>query len=177
VLAGGRSSRMARDKALVVIDGTAMAARVAAALTEGGCDPVVMIGGDQPALAALGLVVVDDRWPGEGPLGGIITALQYFDAPTVVAACDLPWLDPSVVRALRAAAGADVAVATTDRDEPLCACWMPTALPELRRRFGEGERAVHRTLLSLNVCRVPVAAAALRNVNSPADLPPGNHSG
>lgn len=168
---------MGRDKALVPVDGTAMAARVAAALGAGGCEPVVMIGGDRRALARLGFVVVDDRWPGEGPLGGIITALWHFDGPTVVVACDLPWLDPSVVRAVTADVEVDVVLATTDRDEPLCACWRPSALPELRRQFDQGERAVHRTLPSLNVSRVQVSPAVLRNVNSPADLPPCDRSG
>jgi molybdopterin-guanine dinucleotide biosynthesis protein A len=176
VLAGGRSSRMGRDKALVAIDGRAMATRVATAIGAGGCRPVVMIGGDVDALGTLGFEVVPDRWPGEGPLGAIVTALMHFGAPTLVAACDLPWLDEQTVASLCAVLAdvvlADVVLATTDRDEPLCACWMPSSLPHLSRQFDDGERAVHRALRALRSARVPVSPAALRNVNAPADLPP-----
>jgi molybdopterin-guanine dinucleotide biosynthesis protein A len=173
VLAGGASRRMGRDKALIEIDGLAMAQRVAGALCGAGCDPVSVVGGDPAALEALGLVVRADRWPGEGPLGAVITAISSAD-PTMVVACDLPWLDAATVTSVAGAAGPsiDVAVARTDRLQPLCACWMPSALPALERRFLAGERAVHRVLADLSVRVVDVDPAVLRNVNTPRDLPP-----
>ena len=171
---------MGRDKALVEVDGAAMAARVAAALRDGGCAPVVAIGGDRAALAALGLGVVVDAHPGDGPLGGILTALGVaggHDA-VVVVSCDLPWLTGSVVRAVAAARGDhDVAVASTDRREPLCAAWRRPAPAPLVEAFAAGERAVHRALELVDVVEVPVDRAALRNVNSPADLLGGHHGG
>jgi molybdopterin-guanine dinucleotide biosynthesis protein A len=163
---------MGRDKALVEIDGMAMVRRVADTLGGAGCRPVTVVGGDPAALEALGLQVRPDRWPGEGPLGAIVTALAGATTPTVVVACDLPWLDAATVRALVEAIGsADVVVARTDRLEPLCACWSPSALPVLERRFGAGERAVHRVLDDLTVTAVDVDPSALRNVNAPGDLP------
>ena len=67
ILAGGRSSRMGRDKALVEVDGRALALRVADALRRAGADPVAAVGGDLPALARLGLAdrvteVLDPTW-------------------------------------------------------------------------------------------------------------------
>jgi molybdopterin-guanine dinucleotide biosynthesis protein A len=186
VLTGGRSSRMGRDKALIEVDGRAMAVRVAAALGRAGCAPVIGIGGDATGLAAAGLAaagvdVVADWWPGQGPLGAIITALLHVErarpgAATVVAACDLPWLDAETVADLLpprhvAQAPFDAIVAVTDRDQPLCTCWMPDALAVLQRHFDDGERAVHAAWTDLRRVRVPVAAAALRNVNAPEDLP------
>lgn len=181
VLAGGQSRRMGRDKALVVVDGRPMAAAVADALRGAGCSPVLAVGGDARALTALGLPVVADGWPGEGPLGAIVTALGHTLVPTMVVACDLPWLSAEVIATVVAAAGrpdVDVAIATTQldpagavRDEPMCACWLPSALPALTARFAAGERAVHAVLDDVRVCRVSVAAAALRNVNVPGDLP------
>jgi molybdopterin-guanine dinucleotide biosynthesis protein A len=171
---------MGHDKAVVQIDGQAMAARVADALRLAGCAPVFAVGGDAMALEAAGVAAIADRWVGEGPLGAIITALLHTGGPTVVAACDLPWLDAATVAALLPISSMpafDVAVATTDRDEPLCACWMPGALAQLQQRFDGGERAVHRVFPDLIVHRVPVEATALRNVNSPDDLPPLDRSG
>ncbi len=76
VLAGA-SRRMGPgiDKALVEVGGVAMARRVADALRAGGAEPVVAVGGDRSALGRIGLDGVDDRHPGEGPLGGVCTAL------------------------------------------------------------------------------------------------------
>jgi molybdopterin-guanine dinucleotide biosynthesis protein A len=176
VLAGGASSRMGRDKALIPIEGVPMVARVATALHDGGCDPVVVVGGHRDALAQLGLQVVDDGWPGQGPLGGILTALRHTGLPTLVVACDVPWLDAVTVGVLvegSAAAGdADVIVAATERLEPLCAVWPPALLAELEARFAAGVRAVHEVLGGVHVRELTVPAAALRNVNTPGDLPP-----
>lgn len=107
---------MGRDKSLVEIDGRPMAARVADALRSGGCDPVLAIGGHGAALVRLGLEPVADRWPGEGPLGGLATGLAaavarrpdddpHADPIAVVAPCD--WLrpDPALVQALAQALG------------------------------------------------------------------------
>ena len=178
VLTGGASRRMGTDKALLSVGGVAMAARVAAALRAGGCAEVIAIGGDAVAIEALGLAVVADRSPGEGPLGGIITALEYTAATTVVVACDLPYLDASTVALLIDTlhdatannAPVDVAMASTGRLEPLCAVWNQSALPAMKQAFAGGERAIHRTLAELRVASVVVAGPVLRNMNTPAEL-------
>ncbi len=95
VLCGGASRRMGRDKALIEVDGVAMARRVADALRAGGCSRVLAIGGEAEALAALGLEPVADRWPGEGPLGGLATALLAADDGDVLVLAPCDWLRPS----------------------------------------------------------------------------------
>ncbi|MET0580139.1 MAG: NTP transferase domain-containing protein, partial [Ilumatobacteraceae bacterium] len=75
VLTGGSSRRMGTDKAFVEVDGVPMAERVAAALSGGGCSPVSYVGGDVALLARFGRTVHADRFPGAGPLGGVLTAL------------------------------------------------------------------------------------------------------
>jgi molybdopterin-guanine dinucleotide biosynthesis protein A len=177
VLTGGRSSRMGRDKALLPVDGVAMAARVAGALTGAGCDPVLAVGGDLAALAALGLVAVADPRQGDGPLAGIVSALEAVPAASAVVAvcaCDLPALAAEDVAAVVAAAsGGAAAVAWTGRIEPLCAAWpRARALDAGRALLGAGERAVQRLVERLDHVLVPVPAEHLRNVNRPGDLPP-----
>jgi molybdopterin-guanine dinucleotide biosynthesis protein A len=180
VLCGGKSTRMGRDKAFVVIDGTPMARRVADALTAAGCAPVVAVGGDGDALARIGLDTIPDGWPGEGPVGGVITALRSSTADiVVVVACDTPWLDAATVTALLEVLvhhpSAVAAVARTDRVEPLCAVWRRSVLPMVEAAFDGGERRLHRVLSSMPttmpVAMVPVPDDVLRNVNAPADVP------
>lgn len=171
VLCGGASRRMGTDKALVAVDGVPMARRMVDVLTEARCRPVVAIGGNRAALDVLGLdQVMADEFPGDGPLGGILTALSL-GAPAMVVACDLPRLTASTVVATIAALGDhDAAVARTDRAEPLCAIWSAAAAAVLRTRFAAGERAVHRAMDGLDIAWVAVPAAELRNVNTPGDL-------
>jgi len=171
VLVGGKSRRMGRPKSLIEIDGLAMARRVATAMGRAGCTSVVAIG---PAELAAGLEHVDDLHPGEGPLGGILTALHAADgAAVLVAACDLPWIDAASLAMLVEVGGRgeDVVVARSSRLEPLCALWQPSAAPKLQVVFGAGERAVHRALLTLAVAEVALPDSVLTNVNAPEDLP------
>lgn len=183
VLTGGASRRMGRNKALIRIDGTPLADRVAATLRRGGCEPVVAIGGDPELLAALEVSVLPDRRPGEGPLGGILDGLERWSASApsdtgwmVAVACDLPDLTAGVVRDLTAAGLAaasgsvDVVVARTDRLEPTVAMWSLSASTAISEMYRHGERALHRVIDGLRYVDVAVDPAALRNVNTPEDL-------
>jgi molybdopterin-guanine dinucleotide biosynthesis protein A len=161
---------MGTDKATLQVSGVAMARRVADALVASGCSPVVAIGGDAVELVTLGLTYVADDYPGEGPLGGVITALGL-GSPVMVAACDLADLGPATVTSLVDALGQhDAAVAYSGRAEPLCAVWSAGAAPVLRARFEAGERTMHRAIEGLDIAWVTVVADDLRNVNTPDDL-------
>ena len=170
VLCGGASRRMGVDKTLLVVDGVAMARRVADALLLAGCSPVVAVGGDSRELRSLGLEHVDDDFPGEGPLGGILTALAH-GGPAAVVACDLPHIEAATVTTLIDALGVhDAAIAYTDRAQPLCAVWSPMAAAPLRAQFMAGERAVHRAITALDIIWVKVPPGDVRNINTPDDL-------
>lgn len=177
MLCGGRSSRMGTDKSLLAYEGVPMARRAADVLLAAGCDEVIAIGGDVDALGALGLSVVADGWPGEGPVGGVLTALRARPAAThvVVMACDLPRMTPATVRSLIAALEdapeAVVAAARTDRLEPMCAVWRPSASPALEDALTTGERRLHAVIGTLDAVQVPVPSADLANINAPGDLP------
>jgi molybdopterin-guanine dinucleotide biosynthesis protein A len=174
VLAGGASRRMGVDKALVEVDGVAMAARVARALTEGGCNPVLCQGGDAEALATLGLAVIADSQPGGGPLAGILDALAAADSDIVVTACDLPWLDGDTVHRLLTAAAAwpdaDVVVAYDVHGPHLAGAWRARARQPLEHVIAGGVRSYRAALERLNTARLEVPASVVANVNSPDDL-------
>jgi molybdopterin-guanine dinucleotide biosynthesis protein A len=170
VLCGGASTRMGVDKATIPVDGVPMARRVADALVAAGCSPVVAIGGDSGALRRHGIDCIDDEFPGDGPLGGVLTALSQA-APAVIVACDLPNIRAATLEALLGALGShDAAIARTDRAQPLCAVWASAAAPLLTSRFLAGERSMHRAIEGLDVAWVEVSEHDLRNVNTPADL-------
>lgn len=164
---------MGRDKAFVTVGGVPLVARVTQVLARAGADPVAAVGGDAGRLRELGVGYVSDEHPGAGPLGGVLTALHWSPTPlVVVVAVDLVDLDPATVRELvEGVVDADVAVAHTARDEPLCAAWKVVRCePVVRTAFGAGERAVHRAWGALRVARVPVDPARLTNANMPEDL-------
>src|SRR5262245_234658 len=94
--------------------------------------------------------IVADRWPGEGALGGILTALhaskEFARDWSVIVSCDMPFLKPGWLSYMleRAIAGdADVLYPRSQAgDEPLCGCWRTAALPQLQAAFDEGVRKV-----------------------------------
>jgi molybdenum cofactor guanylyltransferase len=178
VLAGGGSRRLGRDKALVEVGGRTLVEHVAGALGAAGATELVVVGGDAPALEGLGLHVVGDRWPGEGPLGGVITGLEAVrHSLAVVCACDLPFLAPDLVRSLvddAVGSAADVVVpVTAGRLQPLLAAYRTSAVTALRRAFDAGERSISAALAALTVQERPLSeqqSGSAHDVDTPEDL-------
>jgi molybdopterin-guanine dinucleotide biosynthesis protein A len=149
VLAGGRSARMGREKALLEIGGIPLILRTArlVSLVTGS----VRVVGETPGIRALGLEIVADGWPGQGPLGGIATALGASRAPwSLVVACDLPyltkaWLAYVVSRALASDADAVIAM-NAGGAEPLCAAYRESAAGAIRSAVSLGNLKVRRML-------------------------------
>src|SRR5258708_34290311 len=73
-MAGGASARCGGDKALVEVGGTPMLSRIIELLL--GVTKQLKLVAVPGKYAAFGAEIVEDRWPGEGPLGGIITTLE-----------------------------------------------------------------------------------------------------
>jgi molybdenum cofactor guanylyltransferase len=167
---------MGRDKALVVVDGVAMGARMVGTLRLAGCDPVVFVGGEPGLLDPLGADVVADIAPGEGPLGGVVTALDHFAHTAdhvVVVSCDMPFLTPADLAPLvarAAVAGVDVVVGRSSRQQPLCAVWSTGAADQVRAAFERGTRSIHGALDELRTEDVRVSMQAVRNINTLDDL-------
>lgn len=177
VLTGGASRRMGRDKALLEVEGATLAERVVACLVTAGVDDVVCVGGDRDALQARGLAVLADRLPGQGPLGGVLTALDHPDAgdAVVILAVDLADPDPHLVRELVAALHDDadlVVPLVDDRRQWLHGVWRrATATPVVAAALAAGERAVHRGASGLRVRDlVDVSPTAVADLDRPEDL-------
>lgn len=166
---------MGTDKATFRVEGIEMANRVVAAAEEAGADEVLIIGGTHARAKTLKGTWKKDAFPGEGPLGGVITALKAATNDTVVVlSCDMPFITSAVIASLvRGMADAQATVGRTDRLNWLCAAWSKQeCLQPLQSVWKRNERAVHRAAVLLDVVEVPVPAVAVRNINSVEDLEP-----
>jgi len=139
ILAGGESSRMGRDKALVEIGGKPLLLR-AVQLLEPLAASVTIVG-EKRRNGEFGAPVLTDRWPGAGPLGAIATALANANnAWALILACDMPlitveWLSWLCDRATSASADSFDALvpATANGLEPLCALYRTACLAALTK--------------------------------------------
>ena len=181
ILAGGRASRMGgRDKAFAAVAGEPIVVRTVRLFRS--LFPQVLVSTNRPErFAALDVQTVADRFPGAGPLAGIHAAMLESRYPHVfVAACDMPGLDPDVIRLVVARIGAaDAVVPRWDGDvEPLHAAYALRSLPAVEAALASGCHAMRDFLQTVTVDWVDEAelrtlggaAASLTNVNTPEDL-------
>jgi len=164
VLAGGASSRFGQDKALIEVGGKPMLARMCE-LLRGVVDEVNVVAPPEKYLS-IGVKSVADLWPGEGPLGGIVTALLNTEksdprfARNLILSCDMPfltreWLAYLAERALKSVAQV-VLPQSAHGPEPLCACYRTDAGPALRAMF---ERRVRKVTDALKQVKTEVLDA------------------
>jgi len=174
VLLGGASRRFGTDKALADADGQPMGGVVVAALRDGGCDPVVGVGG--LAGATLAIPTVADRYPGEGPLAALATVLLWARSGlVVVAACDLPRLQASHVRSLVEVAvpglGGRASIAKVDGEaQPSLACWPAAAGVRLADAVRNGERAWRSAIKIVDHVLVEMPPDSTADADTPAEL-------
>ena len=173
VLAGGRSVRMGRDKALLVLEGETLVERCLRKLSE-VCAEVAIAGGAE-ALARFGRVVADAE-AGCGPLGGIVAALRESRFEwNVFVPVDVPFVPVSCLKELVAAAmgSGEAAMARVDgKLQPLCGVYPKTMLPVLQRELAEGRWKVALAVAAAGPVRVVDFADArwFRNVNTPEEF-------
>lgn len=175
VLAGGASTRMGRDKALIDIEGVPMVSIAVDALRRAGAAEVVVVGGDRTAIEALGHRWVADLHPGSGPLGGLITALATATEDVVVVlACDHVAAAAPAVRSVVGALGdGDVAVPVVEGHlQSLHAAWRRSALPRIESVFARGDRSVRDALAVLDVVQILDGDPCwFADADTPEDLP------
>jgi molybdenum cofactor guanylyltransferase len=172
VLAGGKSSRMGRDKALLpglfryVVDDVAESVRGAAGS--------ISLVGDPHRYEQLGYPCIPDLRPGMGPLSGLETALANTQSNlNLVLACDMPAPDVGHLRFLlgRAQESNHDCIATRDsagKVHPLCAVYKAQSLPVVRRRLDAHQLSLMGALdeLATEYVHVPWV---VENINTPDD--------
>jgi molybdopterin-guanine dinucleotide biosynthesis protein A len=167
VLAGGRSSRMGRDKALLVHGGATLLDRAVALLRDSGAAQV-LVSGERPAHGGIG-----DRVPGQGPVGGIASVLARCGGDAIlVVPVDMPDLDTTMLRPLVDALSAAPAARYSPHPLPWAARvdgGLRAALDRLlaERPGGPSMRALHAAVGGIDL--EPPDPSRLRNLNTPQD--------
>jgi molybdenum cofactor guanylyltransferase len=143
--AGGKSSRMGQDKALLNFGGQPMIQHILGRL-EALADETIITTNHPENYCFLGLPLVPDIIPDRGALGGLYTALSAAAHPLVaVVACDLPFASPEILRACRdllfADPKLDAAIPSTKNGmEPLHAVYRrETCLPAVKAALDTGK--------------------------------------
>ena len=164
VQAGGGSTRFGTDKALVLLGGKTMLQRTGELLAKVTGDVTIVTAEGKYADAPWPRIA--DRWPGEGPLGGILTALHHMRAThsgdrkrdeesgscpfALILSCDMPFLTAEFLRFLTeralASEAAIIVPTVSNRLEPLCACWCSAATEAIQAVFDAGCRRVSEAM-------------------------------
>jgi molybdopterin-guanine dinucleotide biosynthesis protein A len=177
VLAGGRSSRMQRDKAALTYQGRNQLDR-AVELVSRHVNPVlVSVRATQaadPTRRDRELIV--DSVPGEGPMVGIRSAFAHSpEVAWLVLACDLPFLSDEVLAQLLRSRD-PMRTATAYRSahdglpEPLCAIFEPAAAAQMAAAQDKGRDCPRKFLLGADTLLIdPEDPHALDNVNTPEE--------
>jgi molybdopterin-guanine dinucleotide biosynthesis protein A len=159
---------MGRDKARLPFRGGDLVSAVAAAVAR-AVGNVTLVG--HPELPA-----IPDRYPGGGPLGGILTALDHTSADwNLIVACDMPevsaaFLSGLLARAMRSRADVLLPHGPDALPQPLCAVYRRSARAAMEGHFARGVRRVTEALGGLDVEPLIVAELShFQNVNTPED--------
>lgn len=179
ILAGGKSSRMGANKALLELNGKKVIEHVVAAVQR-VADEVMLITNTPEEFAFLKLPMFRDEIAGIGPLGGIFTALQKCGTShCLIVACDLPFLSEPLLRFLSENAGSDAvfAIDAGKGVEPLCAVYSKACLPTIARQMAQKQYKVADLLAKVQARVVRFDASysfysahLFYNVNTPEEL-------
>ncbi len=180
ILAGGRSTRMGRDKALIEVDGVPLIRhmiQIARAVTT-----EVFIIGPPHKFNAMPATVFPDIVEPHGPLSGLLTALKKTSSvQNLVLAADMPFVSVHFIRFLLEKSGGASAVIYRHPDgkvEPLCGIYAKGILPVAEEAYRKGEYSMISLLKKMNVHWVekqdlPASlqdTPLFQNINTPSDL-------
>jgi molybdopterin-guanine dinucleotide biosynthesis protein len=176
LLAGGKSRRMGRDKAGIMLNGQSLCELSLGLLLR--FFTTVFIAGDRPELAGPELQAIPDLYPGSA-LGGLHTGLKTAKTDWIfVAPCDMPFPDGRIVeRLLRHRNGFDAVVPRTPQGyEPVFALYHKNCLPQMESMLQQNSFRIYDfyqriRIRFLDPPELPEGwQRSLINVNTPQDL-------
>lgn len=179
ILAGGSSSRMKRNKALLPYRGERFIERIFRTMS--GLFPEVLLVTNSPELYRfLPCRIVADLYPGMGALAGIQAGLTQSTTPYIfVVACDMPDLNVRLIRHLISMAqGTDVVIPESESGlEPLHAIYAKGCLAAMNEVLASGKGKIIACFDHLKVVVVSRQEIAgidplfrsFRNINTPEE--------
>lgn len=178
VLAGGKSQRMGRDKALLDRGGQTQLAYMVELLGRQVDDVFVSTSAELASDAERSQYpLIIDRYKGLGPIAGILSAIrEHPEADWLVVACDLPNVDDETIENLLAQRDGDqyftaYASSYDALPEPLCALYHAGCADTIQAYIDDGVHCPRKILIrSETLLLQQLHAASLDNVNTPADL-------
>ncbi len=181
ILAGGKSSRMGRDKAFLELDGQTLLVRQIKLARDAGATEVFISGRPDTDYPAMGCRVLSDHFREAGPLAGIERALQAMNTPLLlVLAVDLAGMEVTWLHRVLATRSGQIGVVPRlhGQIEPLAAFYPKTAQGLAFSRLQAGDNSTGAFAEScaqaqlLQFLDLPEKDARFfANWNSPADLP------
>lgn len=179
ILAGGESRRMGTTKALLPCRGGRFIEAIHRQLLE-LFEEVIVVTNTPDLYDFLPCRKVTDLHVGKGALAGIHAGLHHSSNQRIfVTACDMPYLNSSLIRELAALMGENAALVPESDSgiEPLHALYAKSALPAMDLSLSAGVRRIVDTFDRFPVRIVPAsevgcldpAFGSFRNINTPAD--------
>jgi molybdopterin-guanine dinucleotide biosynthesis protein A len=180
IMAGGRSRRMGKTKALLPYRGRPLIAGVYETL-QTLFEDIFLVTNDPGIFDFLPCPKIPDRIPGKGPISGVDAALRHSRNPHVlVVACDAPFLSPLLLELLTGKSeGADVVIPYgPDGPEPLCAVYGKGCLPLIEDSLRKGDyrlgaladRLQTREIPKEEVAAIDPGFRSFQNINTPRDF-------
>lgn len=153
ILAGGKSSRMGKNKALLPIDGVLNIERIKNCLA-GMFDDIIVVANDEGAYQFLKLPIVKDKVRDKGPLAGIQAGLLAAKHETnLLVACDMPFISLEVAKhLLEQSIGYDAVVPVINgKQHPLFAVYKKSVLPALEDCLLTNQLRIKQLIERINV--------------------------
>lgn len=176
ILSGGKSRRMGRDKAFLMVGEEPAILRIARSLSSVFREVVISVGNPQK-YSPLGLPIICDIFYEAGPLAGIHAALSYLGKDIFVVPCDKPLITSDLIKSVLDVALPNRITIVTDElnPYPLFGLYPRVILPHLHSYLKGGGRRVFGFLESpeirpfVSVANVPGMEHLLKDMNDPED--------
>lgn len=182
LLAGGKSRRMGIDKRFLKLGGDTLVRRALSVYERLFTEILIVVAEPVPELSDMEHQVVTDLIPNCAALGALYTGLSLSRNPRVfAAACDMPFLNPDIIRHLVGCSDDDDVVMPKLRTglQPLHAVYAKTCLSYFERMIANNNLSI-QAVLGQNELQVRlVAEEVLRtfdpqllsflNLNTPED--------
>jgi FdhD protein len=179
ILAGGKSTRMKNNKALLPYSGELFIERIHRQLAD-IFDDVILVTNTPELYRFVPCRIVQDVYPGQGSLAGIHAGLTHSTTPYIfTVACDMPYLNPELIRLiLSRKQGFDVVIPQSEGGfEPLHAVYGKGCLPAMEKALAEGtgrivdcfDRDKVAVVSCADVARLDPKFLSFRNINTPEE--------